>query len=91
MKHTAKPRLPDAVRRTLGLDRAQIDARGSVDAARDFDKAKVDHVRRLLRTGSYRVDAESIADRIVVEALVRTVHERVTDLIRARAAEGLPP
>lgn len=53
----------------------RTEAQSSGSRSGDFDLAKVNHVRRLIRAGQYRVDADGIADRILVEALVSRVHD----------------
>lgn len=52
----------------------------------ELDLAKVNHVRRLIQAGKYRVDADGIADRILVEALVSTVHDSLRALTPMRPA-----
>ena len=56
----------------------------------DFDMAKVNMVRRLLRAGCYTVDAQGIADRILLEALAVAVHDRLAGISRASPEPSAP-
>ncbi|GMV40863.1 MAG: hypothetical protein AMXMBFR64_25790 [Myxococcales bacterium] len=59
------------------------------DQAAELDRARVDHVRASIRAGTYRVDATGLADRILLEALITVVHDRLaTAPAAAHAAPG---
>lgn len=62
--------------------------RGVPEAVAEFDLAKVNHVRRLIRAGKYRVDSAGVADRILLEALISTVHERLVRFTPAAAVHA---
>jgi negative regulator of flagellin synthesis FlgM len=76
---TATPAAPAAERRT-GAPRAPADAGTRVELSSrnalqsgeagraDFDRQKVERIAQALRDGSYRVDAEAIADKLIANA-----------------------